>query len=131
MVAERIPAGGTDAATRFPDAEIDELLEGADTIEASASAGWQRKADMAFDERGGMEENTAGSERTKYAALKDYAAFCQQRAEFYADLIPDDETEIAGSQMGFVEEPVALGINTDPLALVDDYEFDLTRAGAG
>jgi hypothetical protein len=128
MLAERVRQGSTDKDTRFDDDEIDELITASSSIYEAARNGWQRKADMAFDERGGVEKTTTGAEATSYTALKDYAAFCQARADYYAALIPDDPDTTAGSELAYVAEPIFPGVTYDPRATLASLDADFTRA---
>jgi hypothetical protein len=83
LLDERIPAGGSDADTRFSNGEIDTLLEEAASITLAASAGWSLKASWAMSNRGGIEETAGGEERHRFVALKDYRDHCVQMAERY------------------------------------------------
>lgn len=84
MIDESIPPGGTDADTRFPNDEIDELLTEASTLEQAASEGWTRKAARAMSERGGLEESQAGDERHKFVSIEAYREHCLAMAKVYA-----------------------------------------------
>jgi hypothetical protein len=74
LLAEEIPAGGSDADTRFRDAAIDGLLLAAATLTEAAAQGWLRKAAMALDDRGGLVESQVGSERLRFVGPEEFRA---------------------------------------------------------
>lgn len=127
MVSEIIPTGKTADATRFSDAEIDDLLTISNSLEEAAALGWERKADRAYDDRGGVLESTAGAERTKWVDPADFAAFCMERARYYRGLIPASESG-GGSQFVYIGEPVFVGVNHPPA--LDPFVDDFTRVGS-
>lgn len=88
LIDERIPSGGTDADTRFTDAEIDDLLTEASSIEEAAAAGWRQKAAWAMSERGGLEKSRAGDEAHEFVSLETYRDHCLKMAAHYADQVP-------------------------------------------
>lgn len=87
LLDERIPAGGTDADTRFTDAEIDELLTEASSIEEAAAAGWRQKAAWAMSERGGLEKSRAGDESHEFVSLETYRKHCLEMASYYSSQV--------------------------------------------
>lgn len=108
---ERIPAGGTDADTRFTNAEIDDLLSASDSLEQAAWMGWMEKAAMIHEEGGGVVERSVGSERLKLVDPSKKAAFALQMADYYYGLIP--EPVGAGSKLMELEPPDVLGTKRD------------------
>ena len=80
---EVVPSGGTDADTRFADAEIDEILTEAESTSAAAAEGWTRKAMRALSERGGLQETSAGSERMKFVSIESYRDHCLAMAALF------------------------------------------------
>lgn len=117
-IDEVIPAGGSDADTRFTDAQIDALLTSAATLEGAASAGWTRKAMRAFSERGGVQESQVGSERFKFVSLADYRDHCLLMAKTWAAQVPGQGSALL---LG-IAEPDVLGptapVRTDLSRLV-------------
>lgn len=88
LIDEVIPPGGTEADTRFTDAELDEILEEVQYIEEAAAEAWERKAARAMSERGGLEESQAGDERFRFVSLTDYRDHCLAMAERYRAKVP-------------------------------------------
>jgi len=85
---ERIILPGTDQDTRFLDAEIDELLLGAQHLYSAVATGWKMKAAWAMSERGGLEESQAGDERHKFIKLTEYRDHCLAMGRMYAAMVP-------------------------------------------
>lgn len=104
LIDEVIPAGGTEADTRFTDEELDEILTTASYIEEAAAEAWTRKAGRAFSERGGLEENSAGDERFKFFSLEKYRDHCLGMAEHFRSRIPS-----GGSRLFAFQPPDVLG----------------------
>jgi len=102
---EAIPSGGTDAATRFTNAAIDELRSEASCLEAAAAEGWTRKAARAISERGGLEESSVGSEKLKFVSIDSYRRHCLEMAELYRSRVPG-----VGSRLLAFEPPDVLGV---------------------
>lgn len=98
-IDEVIPAGKTDADTRFLDTELDEILTPASSIEAAAADCWLLKATRAFSERGGVESNTVGSETVKFASLEKYRDHCLSMAAIYKSEAPAGTGGGSGSLM--------------------------------
>lgn len=88
LIDEVIPPGGTEADTRFTDAELDEILEEAQYIEEAAAEAWERKATRAMSERGGLEASEVGDERLRFVSLKDYRDHCLAMAERFRAKVP-------------------------------------------
>jgi len=88
LIDEVIPPGGTEADTRFTDAELDEILEEVQYIEEAAAEAWERKAARAMSERGGLEESRAGDEVHRFVSLKDYRDHCLAMAERFRAKVP-------------------------------------------
>lgn len=86
LIDEAIPPGGTDADTRFSDAEIEAFLLAAATLNAAAAAGWMAKAGKAAGERGGLIEVGVGTERMRWISPVDYREHCIAMAGYYSDL---------------------------------------------
>lgn len=89
---ERIPEGGSDANTRFLDADIDELLNDATNIYGAAAAGWTLKASMLQRELGDIESYSVGQEQYNLRQLKDMLDYALKMAETY--------NQMASSSMG-------------------------------
>jgi len=94
LLDERIPEGGSDADTRFSDADIDELLTDASNIYGAAAAGWTMKAGMLQRELGQIESYAVGQERYDMRKLQDMVNYALKMAETYSS--------IAASRMGSV-----------------------------
>ena len=94
LLDERIPEGGSDADTRFTDADIDELLSEAANIYGAAAAGWTLKAGMLQRELGQIESYAVGQERYDMRKLQDMVNYALKMAETYS--------RMAVSRMGSV-----------------------------
>ena len=92
LLDERIPEGGSDADTRFTDADIDELLTDASNIYEAAATGWTLKAGMLQRELGQIESYAVGQERYDLRKLKDMLGCALKMAETYS--------RMAASSMG-------------------------------
>jgi len=88
LVDEVIPPGGTEADTRFTDAELDEILEAARYIEDAAAEAWERKAARAMRERDGLESVSAGDQSFKFVSIADYRDHCLAMAESFRKRSP-------------------------------------------
>jgi len=84
LLDEPIPAGGSDADTRFSDADIDELLIDATNIYQAAAAGWTIKAGMLQRELGQIESYAVGQERYDMRELQDMVNYALKMAETYS-----------------------------------------------
>ncbi len=94
LLDERIPEDGSDADTRFSDADIDELLIEATNIYEAAAAGWTLKAGMLQSEMGEVERLTLGQETEQLVSLRDRLSYALTMAETYS--------RMATSHMGSV-----------------------------
>ncbi len=94
LLDERIPEGGSDADTRFSDADMDELLTDAANIYEAAAAGWTLKAGMSQRELGQIESYAVGQERYDMRKLQDMVNYALKMAETYS--------RMAASHMGSV-----------------------------
>ena len=94
LLDERIPEGGSDADTRFTDADIDELLIDATNVYEAAAAGWTLKAGMFQRELGQIESYAVGQERYDMRKLQDMVNYALKMAETYS--------RMATSHMGSV-----------------------------
>jgi len=94
LLDEQIPVGGSDADTRFLDADIDELLTEATNIYGAAAAGWTLKAGMLQRELGQIESYAVGQERYDMRKLQDMVNYALKMAETYS--------RMAASRMGSV-----------------------------
>lgn len=83
LIDERVPAGGTDADTRFADAELDELLAEAANLDLAAAEGWRRKAAMLAREIGLVASTRAGDVQVDMADLESAQSFALRMAEEY------------------------------------------------
>ncbi|MEX0975042.1 MAG: hypothetical protein WD024_06840 [Bacillota bacterium] len=83
LLAESIPAGGTDGDTRFSNADIDDLLTGADNVYLAASEGWTEKAGQLQDGLGPLAETQAGDERHTKVNLTTAVNYCFDMAKVY------------------------------------------------
>lgn len=106
LIDERIPPGRTDADTRFTDAELDEILTAASTIEAAAAECWLRKATRAFSERGGLEKSRAGDESHEFVSLKEYRDHCLAMAELFRRRDPGTGSRLMGIDTSTIEADV-------------------------
>ena len=84
LLDERIPEGGSDADTRFSDADIDELLSEAANIYGAAAAGWTLKAAMFQREAGQIQSYSVGQERYEMSNPKDLMEYALKMAETYS-----------------------------------------------
>lgn len=94
LLDERIPEDGSDADTRFTNADIDELLIDATNIYEAAAAGWTIKAGMFQRELGQIESYSVGQERYDMRKLQDMVNYALKMAETYS--------RMAASRMGSV-----------------------------
>ena len=94
LLDERIPEDGSDADTRFSDADIDELLSEAANIYEAAAAGWTLKATMFQREAGQIQSYSVGQERYEMSNPKDLMEYALKMAETYS--------RMAASSMGSV-----------------------------
>src|SRR5690606_25638125 len=94
LLDERIPEGGSDADTRFSDADIDELLIEAANIYGAAATGWTMKAAMFQRELGQIESYSVGQERYDMRKLQDMVNYALRMAETYS--------RMAASHMGSI-----------------------------
>ena len=94
LLDERIPEDGSDADTRFTDADVDELLIDATNIYEAAAAGWTIKAGMFQRELGQIESYSVGQERYDMRKLQDMVNYALKMAETYS--------RMAASRMGSV-----------------------------
>lgn len=84
LLDERIPEGGSDAGTRFLDADIDELLSEAANIYEAAAAGWTLKATMFQREAGQIQSYSVGQERYDMSNPKELMEYALKMAETYS-----------------------------------------------
>lgn len=83
LIDERVPANGTDADTRFTDAELDELLADAANIDLAAAEGWRRKAGMLAREIGQVASSRAGDVQVDMVNLQTAQMYALRMAEEY------------------------------------------------
>jgi hypothetical protein len=83
LLNEVIPVGGTEADTKFLDAEIDLLLTEADSLNEAASVGWMEKAGLL---QGDIESYSSGTEKYDLTSLKDRLSHALAMAKQYADM---------------------------------------------
>lgn len=83
LLNEVIPAGGSEADTKFLDTDIDLLLMEADSLHGAASAGWLEKAGML---QGDIESYSAGTEKYDLTSLKDRLNHALSMAKQYSDM---------------------------------------------
>lgn len=88
---EIIPAGKTDADTRFLDSELNELLTEAVNVYQAASKGWVIKASLL---QGDIESYSVGQEKYDLTSLKDQLAHAITMAEQYASLARTASSQI-------------------------------------
>ncbi len=94
LLDEQIPAGGTEADTRFGDSDLDEILTEAASIFGAAAVGWTMKAGMCQREMDSLEGYTLGDRDEKLTSLKDRQAYAFAMASQY--------TAMAQSTLGSV-----------------------------
>ena len=80
---ETIPAGGTDADTRFLDTELDDMLAEAENINQAAAKGWVIKAGLL---QGDIESYSVGQEKYDLTSLKDQLSHALAMAAQYTAL---------------------------------------------
>lgn len=117
-IGERIPEGGTEADTRFTDAEISAILERHDYLESAAAEGWRLKASLVIEEGDGAIEKTIGDEKLKFLSPKDKAAHFLALADLYDSYAPTAAG--AGSRL-MAQKPL------DVLGTAGVYEQDISR----
>lgn len=83
LLDERVSAGGTEADTRFLDADLDEILAESAGLFAAAAMGWTMKAGMLQSEMGDVERLTLGQETEQLVSLRDRLAFALGMADKY------------------------------------------------
>ncbi|MGE5552833.1 MAG: hypothetical protein ACM3XZ_02780 [Betaproteobacteria bacterium] len=86
LLAEVIPVNGTDADTRFTEAELGELLTEADSLYHAASKGWTIKAGLLQAELGQIEQYSVGQETYKVVNLQTAIRSALDMAERYGQL---------------------------------------------
>ena len=84
LLDERIPEGGSDADTRFTNADVDELLMDATNIYEAAAAGWTLKAGVFQRELGQIASYAVGQERYDMRQLQDMVNYALKMAETYS-----------------------------------------------
>lgn len=94
LLDEQVPAGGSDADTRFLDADIDEMLAEATNVYGAAAGGWARKAALFQRELGQIESYNVGQEQYKLRNLKELLEYALKMAETYS--------RMAASSMGSI-----------------------------
>lgn len=103
LIDEIIPAGGTDANTRFTDQQIDIILTAANSVNEAAAAGWERKALRAMSERGGLQESQAGNERLKFVTIESYRDHCWQMVAYFRGKLPSTGSRLLGYEAPTIE----------------------------
>jgi hypothetical protein len=116
LLDERVPAGGTDLDTNFPDPEVDAILIGADTMEEAAAEGWLRKAAKAFSMSAGLSQVTVGAERFTFYDPKDFAEFARKMSDQFIA-----ESGTASTRVYAIRYPKVSGISSCPDELEDLY----------
>ncbi len=104
LLDERIPEGGSDADTRFTDADIDELLIETANIYEAAATGWTMKAAMFQRELGQIESYAVGQERYDMRKLKDMLDYALKMADTYSRMA----TSGMGSMILRIQPPEVL-----------------------
>lgn len=84
LLDEQIPVSGTEADTRFTDADLDELLTEAVNLYGAAAAGWTMKAGMYQREMEDLEGYSLGDRQEKLTSLRDRQAYALAMAQQYA-----------------------------------------------
>lgn len=105
LIDEAIPTGGTEADTRFTDAQLDALLSKARFIEEAAAEAWERKGLRAMSERGGLEESQVGNEKLKFVSIEAYRDHCFQMAAYFRGKVPG-----GGSRLFVYDAPKIEGV---------------------
>ncbi|BFH66248.1 hypothetical protein J27TS7_10940 [Paenibacillus dendritiformis] len=103
LLNEVIPRGGSEADTNFTDAEIDLLLQEADSIYVAASVGWMEKAGLL---QGDIESYSAGTEKYDLTPLKDKLNHALLMAQQYSQMA--ESAANGGSFMLRVQAPRVL-----------------------
>lgn len=127
---ERIPPGGTDTLTAFPDEEIDELLLVSQSVPEASWRGWMRKG-VRVASGGGMTKVTFGTEAFSFTDPLKLADLAQKQAEYWYGLIPTDLLPVVSTAPAYavgVCEAEMPGINTpvkprgyDPSRLLTEW----------
>lgn len=104
LIDEKIPPGGTDADTRFVDADLDEFLIESTVIEEAAAKAWTEKAAQAMSLNSGLLETQAGDERVRFLNPETYRDHCLAMAEMYRSRVPGK-----GSRLFAYDPPDVLG----------------------
>lgn len=105
LVSEVIPSGGTEADTRFMDAELDAVLGEVTNIWAAAAELWQMKAALLIDERGTVDSQSMGPQSVQYINLSTYIDNALKMVDRYKAL---SKSNSPGAIMLNVELPEVL-----------------------
>lgn len=90
---EMIPAGKTEADTRFLDTELEELLTEAENVYQAAAKGWVIKAGLL---QGDIESYSVGQEKYDLSSLKEQLAHALAMAGQYNALARDSSKVNSG-----------------------------------
>lgn len=112
LLDERIPPGGSDADTRFPDAELDEILAEAANLYLAAAEGWRRKAAMVARELGPVASSRAGDADVEVVGLEEAQQYCLRMAAEYERL--GQAQAAPRSRAMALEPPDVLGTASNP-----------------
>lgn len=112
LLDERIPPGGSDADTRIPDAELDEILAEAPNLYLAAAEGWRRKAAMVARELGPVASSRAGDAAVDMVKLTEAQQYCLRMAAEYERIGQSQAS--TGSRVLAVEPPDVLGTAAAP-----------------
>lgn len=107
LIDEKIPQTGSDADTRFSDADLDDLLNESQTVYGAAALGWTEKAGMLQDEMGEVEETRLGQESYRLVQLKERLAYALTMAKEYGEK-DRAQTKTGGSYILSVTTPEVL-----------------------
>lgn len=108
LLDEEIPAGGSEADTRFTNAQIDRLLMQARNVYFAAAEGWTRKAGKLQRELGHLAETQTGDERAQRVNLTTAINYCLAMAKQYQERGQLDDAGSGSRLLGF-EMPDVLG----------------------
>lgn len=110
LLDERIPTGGSDTDTRFPDDELDEILADAVNLHLAAAEGWRRKAAVIARELGPVAATRAGDTSVEAVRVTELQSYCLQMAAEYERL--GKAASSARSRAFGLEPPDVLGTGT-------------------
>ena len=103
LLNESIPAGGTEANTRFTNGMLTEVISGASTQNHALFLLWTQKAGMML-EGDEVKQINAGGESTVMYTKMEYVAMCKEAAKLYKDAWDSEKKESSSFSMASLRE---------------------------